>query len=295
MLPGQDLLDPEFLKRLEYLDFLAKKIASGEGRGERPSSAPGRAVEFRDHRTYAPGDDIRYIDWNVYLRLDELVIKEFEAEEHLNVAIVVDRSASMDFGTHNKLEFALKMAAAIGYVGLSHFDSVVVMPHPPGPPMRSAPMTGKTQRRDLLRKISELGPLGGGLIADTIRALPSIGRGSLLIAVISDFYDEEGFERACEQVRARRARGLGIHLVDPLEIHPDVHGPIRLQDLETGRERVMDADDAFLERYRREIEQHFERVERFCRDKEFGFARVETSIPFDASALAILRQGRILR
>ncbi|MCU0722722.1 MAG: DUF58 domain-containing protein [Planctomycetes bacterium] len=295
MLPGQDLLEPEFLKRLEYLDFIAKKIASGEGRGERSSSAPGRAVEFRDHRTYAPGDDVRYIDWNVYLRLDELVLKEFESEEHLNVAIVVDRSESMNFGANNKLEYARRMAAALGYVGLSHFDSVAVMPHPPGPALRAAPLSGKSQRREWLRRLSELGPLGGGSIADTIRALPAIARGSLLIMVISDFYDEEGFERACDQVRARRARGLGIHLVDPLEIRPGIRGSVRLRDAETGREQAMEVDEAFLERYRREIDLHLDRVERFCRNKEFGFARIETSVPFDTSVLSILRQGRILR
>jgi len=295
MASGQDLLDPEFLKRLEYLDFAAKKIASGEGRGERPSSAPGRAVMFRDHRSYAAGDDIRYIDWNVYLRLDELVIKEFEAEERLNVAIVVDRSDSMNFGLHNKFEVAVRIAAAIGYVGLSHFDSVVVMPHPPGPPSRAAPLTGKGQRRELLRRLADLRPLGGGRFADTVRALPASPRGAMLIVILSDFFDEAGFEGACAQVRARHARGLGVHIVDPLEIHPELLGPVRLKDLETGRERILDVDEAFLERYRREIDLHLERVERFCRESEFGFARVETSVPFDASVLAILRKGRILR
>ncbi|MHC4600767.1 MAG: DUF58 domain-containing protein, partial [Planctomycetota bacterium] len=281
-------------KRLEYLDFVAKKIVGGEFRGERRSTSRGHAVEFRDHRTYAPGDDIRYIDWNVYLRLDELHLKEFEAEENLNIAIVVDTSASMDYGKHNKLDYALRTAAALGYIGLSHFDSVHLAPHPNGGP-RIPPFRGKGQRKALLQRLSETAPAGGGRLLDTLRSLPRPPRGALLICLISDFFDEDGFEKALESIRGRRARGLAIHLVDPLEVHPEIEGSVRLRDLETDRERVLHVDTGTLDRYRREFDLHMARVERYCIDAEYGFARVETSIPFDASVLSILRKGRILR
>ncbi|MHC5038456.1 MAG: DUF58 domain-containing protein [Planctomycetota bacterium] len=295
MLPREELLDPAFLKRLEYLDFVAKKIVGGEFRGERRSTSRGHALEFRDHRTYAPGDDIRYIDWNVYLRLDELQLKEFEAEENLNIAVVVDTSDSMNFGKFNKLDYALRMAAALGYIGLSHFETVALVPHPNGTPMRIPPFRGKSQRKALLQRLSEFGPSGRGRLAETLRSLPRPLRGALLVSVISDFYDEEGFESALEGIRSRRARGLAIHLVDPLEHNPDAKGSVRLMDLETRRERVLEINENLLGRYRREFDLHLARVERYCIDAEFGFARVETSIPFDASVLSILRRGRILR
>ncbi|MHC4777618.1 MAG: DUF58 domain-containing protein [Planctomycetota bacterium] len=294
MLRREELLDPAFLKRLEYLDFVAKKIVGGEFRGERRSSTRGHAVEFRDHRTYAPGDDIRYIDWNVYLRLDELQIKEFEAEENLNIVLVVDTSDSMDFGKHNKLDYALRTAAALGYIGLSHFETVHLAPHPNGGP-RIPPFRGKGQRKALLQRLSETRAAGRGLLQETLRSVPRPSRGAHLICLISDFYDEEGFEGALEVIRNRRARGLAIHLVDPLEVHPDLQGPVRLRDVETKQERVLQVDRSMLDRYRREFDLHLARVERYCIDAEYGFARVETSVPFDASVLSILRKGRILR
>lgn len=288
-----ELLDPGFLKRLEYLEFVAKKITGGEFRGDRRSPSIGHAVEFRDHRTYAPGDDIRYIDWNVYLRLDELHLKEFEAEESIAIALVVDVSDSMDFGLHNKRDYAVRMAAALGYVGLSHFETVQLATHPAA--ARQAPMRGKGQRRAFLERLAALPTGGRGSLSETLKSLPGPSRGTQLVAVISDFYDEAGFETALGVLRARRARALAIHLVDPLEMRPDLGGTVRLRDLETGRETLLEADPGTLARYRREFDLHLARVERFCLDAEFGFARVDTSIPFDASVLSILRKGRILR
>ncbi len=116
-----------------------------------------------------------------------------------------------------------------------------------------------------------------------------------MVCLISDFYDEEGFEGALETIRGRRARGLAIHLIDPYEVTPEFEGPVRLCDLETDRERVLQVDEGMLRRYRREFDLHIARVERYCIDAEYGFARVDTSVPFDASVLSILRKGRILR
>lgn len=296
--PGEgrlDLLDPEFLKRLEYLDFVAKKIAGGEFRGERRSGSRGHAIEFREHRTYAPGDDVRYIDWNVYLRLDELHLKEFEAERSLNIAVVVDVSDSMDFGKFNKRDYAIRMGAALGYVGLSHFETVSLTFHPVGAAGRVPPFRGKAQRKAFLRRLAELEGGGRGSLGETLRALAPPRRGALLVAVISDFYDGAGFEIGLESIRSRRARGLAIHLIDPLEMDPGLRGSVRLLDRESGEERTIELDESLLERYRREFDLHLARVERYCIDAEFGFVRVDTSIPFDASLLSILRKGRILR
>lgn len=290
-----DILDPAFLKRLEYLDFVAKKIAGGEFRGERSAPSQGRAVEFREHRTYAPGDDTRYIDWNVYLRLNELHIKEFEAEENLNIAVVVDVSASMDHGKHNKRLYALRMAAALGYIGLSNFDSVFVAPHPISEKDRPVLLRGKGQRNELLRRLSHFEGGGAGRLADTVRTIPRPRRGTLLVAILSDFYDEDGFQSAFDQVRARRARGMAVHLIDPLDLEPEQRGTVRLRDLETGQEHVLELTPGMLERYRREFDIHRLRLERYCLDAEFGFARVDTTVPFDASLLSILRRSRILK
>ena len=124
------LLTPELLRRLEQLQLLAARRAKSSARGERRSRARGQSVEFADYRNYVPGDDFRYIDWNLYGRLDRLFLKLYEEERELPVRIFLDASESMTFGEPRKFDFARQVAAAIGYVALSGFDRVSVIPFP---------------------------------------------------------------------------------------------------------------------------------------------------------------------
>src|SRR6201995_2403992 len=124
------LLTPELLRRLEQFQVLAARRAKRSGRGERGSKAAGQSGEFADHRNYTPGDDFRYLDWNLYGRLDRLFLKLYEEERELPVRIFLDASESMTFGVPRKFDFARQVAAAIGYVALSGFDRVSVIPFP---------------------------------------------------------------------------------------------------------------------------------------------------------------------
>src|SRR5438445_880136 len=125
------LLTPELLRRLEQFQLLATRRAKSSSKGERRSKARGQSVEFADHRNYVPGDDFRYLDWNLYGRLDKLFLKLYEEERELPVRIFLDASESMAFGTPKKFDFARQVASAIGYVALSGFDRVSVIPFPP--------------------------------------------------------------------------------------------------------------------------------------------------------------------
>src|SRR5882672_3593005 len=124
------LLTPELLRRLEQFQLLAARRAKSSARGERRSKARGQSVEFADHRTYVAGDDFRYIDWNLFGRLDRLFLKLYEEERELPVRIFLDASESMSFGEPRKFDFARQIAAAIGYVALCGFDRVSVIPFP---------------------------------------------------------------------------------------------------------------------------------------------------------------------
>src|SRR5437867_10662565 len=108
--------DAGFLKTLEALNLLARRTLTGDDRAERPTPRRGASLEFADYRRYAPGDEIRYIDWNVYARHGSLFVKEFTAEENVHVTIVLDTSASMAFGRASKFEAARELAAALGYI-----------------------------------------------------------------------------------------------------------------------------------------------------------------------------------
>src|SRR6266540_6122867 len=124
------LLTPQLLRQLEQFQLLAARRAKSSAKGERRSRARGQSVEFADYRNYVAGDDFRYLDWNLYGRLDRLFLKLYEEERELPVRIFLDCSESMTFGEPRKFDFARQVAAAVGYVALCGFDRVSVIPFP---------------------------------------------------------------------------------------------------------------------------------------------------------------------
>src|SRR5215212_387950 len=130
------LLSADLLRRLEQFQLLAQRRAKSTARGERRSRARGQSVEFADHRNYVAGDDFRYLDWNLFGRLDRLFLKLYEEERELPVTIFLDASESMAFGAPPKFDFARQVAAAIGYVALCGFDRVSIQVFPDAPPDR---------------------------------------------------------------------------------------------------------------------------------------------------------------
>src|SRR3989442_9649912 len=125
-MPDQQILDSTFLKKLERLSLIAKRPFAGQMKGEKRSVKRGTSVEFADYREYMMGDDLRYVDWNTAARLEKLFVKLFIEEEDLYLALLIDTSKSMDFGEPKKLHFAARVAAALGYIGLSNYDRVSV-------------------------------------------------------------------------------------------------------------------------------------------------------------------------
>src|SRR5215813_5614586 len=130
---SNSLLSAELLRRLEQFQLLAARRAKSSAKGERRSRARGQSVEFADYRTYVHGDDFRYLDWNLYGRLERLFLKLYEEERELPVRIFLDASESMTFGTPRKFDFARQVAAAMGYVALCGFDRVSVVAFPDSP------------------------------------------------------------------------------------------------------------------------------------------------------------------
>src|SRR5215212_1785805 len=120
------MLAPDFLARLEQLELVTRKIFQGRMKGERRSTRKGQSVEFADYRNYVKGDDLRFLDWNLFARLDRLFIRLFMEEEDLHFYVLIDNSLSMEFGSPSKLRYACQVAAALGFVGLVNMDRVVI-------------------------------------------------------------------------------------------------------------------------------------------------------------------------
>src|SRR5215470_19065178 len=121
------LFDSDFLKKLEYLSLISKRVFRGSLMAQRRTMQLGGGIEFADHREYTPGDDFRYLDWNVYTRHEELLLKRFQEEEDLHVYFLLDCSKSMDFGSPSKFDLARQVTAALAYIALADLDRIAVI------------------------------------------------------------------------------------------------------------------------------------------------------------------------
>src|SRR6187431_871514 len=139
------LLDPSFMARLDQLDVMSRKVLAGKMKGERRSKRRGQSVEFADYRNYSIGDDLRFIDWNIYARLDKLFLKLFLEEEDLSLYILVDVSKSCDYGDPQKANYIKRVAAALGYVGLVNYNRVNILAFADGVVSETGGMRGRTK------------------------------------------------------------------------------------------------------------------------------------------------------
>src|SRR5438067_10952496 len=165
------LLDPHFLARLEQLELVSKKIFMGRMKGERRSKRKGQSVEFADYRNYVVGDDLRFLDWNLFARLDRLFLRLFMEEEDLHVYVLVDNSLSMQFGNPTKLRYACQVAAALGFVGLVNMDRVAVEVFNDNLTQGLPPLRGRRSLWRLTDSLQDLEPAGP---SDLRRALPTV-------------------------------------------------------------------------------------------------------------------------
>src|SRR5256714_6307935 len=152
--PKNDLLlDPAFMARLDQLDVMSRKLLAGKMKGERRSKRRGQSVEFADYRNYVIGDDLRFIDWNIYARLERLFLKLFLEEEDLSLYILLDVSKSCDFGTPNKAFYIKQVAAALGYVGLVNYNRVHLLAVADGVVTESGALRGRTKVNQMINFI----------------------------------------------------------------------------------------------------------------------------------------------
>ena len=291
---GEPLLDEEFLARIERLSLLSRATLTGRIRGARRSRRRGFSTEFADHRDYVPGDDIRYLDWNIFGRLDRLFIKLFEEEEDLTVCILVDASRSMNFGDPNKYRYARQVAAALAYIALGTEDRVGIYPFAenlatPFPPVRG--------RRNALRLISWLNdlPVGTGTgLLESMTSFASAAPGRGMVILISDLLDPAGYTDALRAVAGRRTDVHLIHLLSPEEISPQVAGDLRLVDSEDGESIDVTIGGRILEAYERTVEEFRAGIREACTRFAIQPIFTSTGTPFDELVLGYLRSRRLV-
>ena len=303
------LLTPELLRRLEQFQLLAARRAKSSAKGERRSRSRGQSVEFADYRNYVQGDDFRYLDWNLYGRLERLFLKLYEEERELPVRIFLDASESMTFGEPRKFDFARQVAAAIGYVALSGFDRVSVIPFPaPGeapecdPAIRMMEMAARGALRSVRGKKSSiqffqnLSALSAGGPANLNQALR---RGALearqvgMAVVLSDFLDPAGYE---DGLNALVGRGFQVDLVQILaseELSPSTLGDLRLVDSETGAIQEVTFGRYRMKAYQQTVRNFIQRLREYCQTRGIHFFTAASNTSLEELLLKQLRKAEV--
>lgn len=287
----ETFFDTDFLRKLERLHLVAKRLSWAGAKGEHAASRKGFSLEFSDYRRYQHGDDLRYVDWNIYRRLERLLVKVFTAEEEMNIYLLIDTSRSMAEGAPAKLDYAKKVAAALGYIGLKNLDRVggaSFSTH------LQVPLTlgrGRKQVLGLFRFLGKLSCAGETNLRAAIHSFTNLFPHPGFVVVISDLFDPGGWRAALEELTAKRYQLLVIHIVDEQETRPKPWGDIALVDVEAGRERKFFLDVDLVRRFQAELDRYFKEIEAVCASRRIDYLRTTTQVPFDEFVLQTLRRA----
>ncbi len=272
------LFPSDFLTRLEYLSIISKRVFRGSLLAQRRTVQMGSGIEFSDHREYAQGDDFRYLDWNVYARHGDLLLKRFQEEQDLNVYLMLDCSRSMGFGDPPKFDLARHLIAALAYIALADLDRITVLAFSEKI-VKEFPLTrGKARILPLMRFLEKLEVTGHNTnLGRSARGLVHRNNRPGLAVVVSDLFDEHGFEAGLDQLRYRRFDGHVIQLYDPQEAR---------------RKASVCHCRCFYHRHVvNSPRHHIASVTGHCRNYEIGCTQTPATIPFDDLVLRMMRES----
>lgn len=292
------ILTPDLLRRLEQFQLLAQRRSKSTARGERRSRARGQSVEFADFRNYVAGDDLRYLDWNLFGRLDRLFLKLYEEERELPVRIFLDASESMAFGQPRKFEFAQQIAAAVGYVALCGFDrvSVSVFPDNPDEAAIRGALRAVRGRKSAMQFFTNLGRVtakGPAAFNEALRRGALEARQTGLALVLSDFLDPAGYEAGLGALVGRGFQVDVVQILAPEELNPSTYGDLRLVDSETGSMQEVTFGKYRLKAYQQTVRNYCQRLREYCAAHGINFFSVSSATVLEDLLLKQLRQAEV--
>ncbi|MEM1012467.1 MAG: DUF58 domain-containing protein [Planctomycetota bacterium] len=288
-------LDPAFLAKLDKLDVHSRKILQGKMKGERRSKRRGQSVEFADFRNYVPGDDLRFIDWNAYARLDKLFLKLFLEEEDLALSVLVDVSKSTDYGDPHKLGYLRRVAAALGYVGLVNYNRVSVSAYADGVVADTGGLRGRRSVPRLLDFLDQQKPTGSGDLAKACRDFALRHRNKGVVVLLGDLFDKAGFEEGLRYLLAGRYDVFVVQVLSPQELEPDMKGDLKLIDLEDDDAAEVSITAPLLRRYKANLDGYCRKVRDYVTRRGGSYLLATTDTPFDELVLTQLRSRGLLR
>jgi uncharacterized protein (DUF58 family) len=288
------LFPPDFLTKLEYLSIMSKRVFRGSLLAQRRTMQLGSGIEFSDHREYATGDDLRYLDWNVYARHGDLLLKRFQEEQDLHVYLMVDCSKSMGVGDPPKFDLARQLTAALAYIALADLDRIAVVAYA-NDIISDFPVTrGKARILALMKYLESLSTVGTDTnLSKAVQGLMHRGTRNGLVVVLSDLFDPNGFARGFDQLRSRRFEAHVLQLHDPKEADPKLLGDAELEDVENGSIRMVTINERMLRRYKQLFTDHQTSVRDYCRRYGLSCTQSPSIVPFDELVMTMMRSAAI--
>jgi uncharacterized protein (DUF58 family) len=293
---SQLLLDREFLKTLEQVTLLCRVNLAGAVGPEHRSRTRGPGMEFADYRRYSFGDDPRSLDWSAYLRLGKLFLKIYETEQHIPVRILLDRSESMDCedAEESKFLYARRLAATFAYLALLHLDAASVIPFAERLNKPLVVSGGRDRLWPVLEFLSEQSCGGGTDLFGSVKEFMGsfVTRG--IVILISDFFDEQGCERAVEMLRSAGHDFVLLQVHSAEEQRPSASGEMILEDVETAKQRTVECSPQSAALYESRFLEFSDRLRRIALRNGGRYARAVTNIPYQDFVLRSLRSGQVL-
>jgi uncharacterized protein (DUF58 family) len=288
-------IDEAFLRRLAKLRFIVNGRRHGRLSGVHASPRAGVSLEFSDYRAYSPGDDFRYIDWNVYGRLDRVLVKTFVHEADLPIYLLVDFSASMQVGTPSKAQYAAQFAAGMAYLGLKETDRVGVYPFNDKLIQGLPPRHGMGQMGKIVRLLREAEAGGRTSINQAITDFLAQTRESGIVFIISDFLGSDEFEEGLARLVYRGDEVTAIQVLDPADVSPPMVGTTRLVDVESSQRMTLTIGHRTKEEYERRFREFQTRLKAFMLSRRINHFQVTTDRSMEQFIHEDLRRGGVLR
>jgi|APSaa5957512622_1039677.scaffolds.fasta_scaffold28739_2 uncharacterized protein (DUF58 family) len=288
------LLDEAFLQKLDMLRIMAQKRVRGLNIGEHASWRGGGNLEFLDHRNYQLGDDLRYVDWNVYGRLDKLFIKLFQAERDLSIYVVLDMSLSMSVGSPSKELYAKKIAAALSYIGLGNMDRVGLASFNNSLSVARAPEKGRQVYLTILEFLLGLTPDGETDLNSSLIEFAASAKQKGIVIVISDLLDQKGFQKGIKTLIQDKYEIIVVQVLDQQERFPKLNGYLKLKDLETAVEKNLTLNPELVARYQQKFETYISEIKNFCLENGIEYFLADTHLPFEDFLLDFLNHGKFV-
>jgi len=293
-----ELIDGTLMSKLDQVDVMSRKIFAGKLQGERRSKKRGISVEFADYRHYVHGDDLRFVDWNIYARLDKLFLKLFLEEEDLSLVLVLDASASMNWGNPGKFMFVQQLAMALGYIGLTNQNRVTLYAFNDEGVSRLPSLRGRRRTREMGSWLLDLEPRGASDYPEAMRQIALGRQGKGVMVILSDFMFKEGYEKGLRYLAGGGYDTYCLQVLSPEEVDPARHGlagDLKLTDIEDQDTAEVTISAALLKRYKENLNGYCGKLRDFCIRRGIMHVTLDTSLDLTTVLLDYLRKRGLLK